>query len=53
MKLGGKIITVGSDSHYVKDTFYGLKRAYEIFEEIGIKEIAVFKNRKPVMVKIK
>ena len=53
IKLGGNIITVGSDSHYVKDTFFGLIRAYEALDKAGIKEITVFKNRKPVKVPIK
>jgi histidinol-phosphatase (PHP family) len=53
MRLGGDIITVGSDSHYLKDTFFGIPEAYKIFDSIGVKEITVFKDRKPFKIKLK
>jgi histidinol-phosphatase (PHP family) len=53
IRLGGDIITVGSDSHKINDTFTGIEEAYKMLEGLGVKEVTVFKKRKPVKVKIK
>ena len=44
--MGGDIITVGSDAHTLKDIFFGIEKAYEILEGIGVKELTVFEKRK-------
>lgn len=51
--LGGDIITVGSDAHMMKDIFYGIKETFEKLDAMGIKEITLFKDRKPQKIKIK
>ncbi|MCX7699161.1 MAG: histidinol-phosphatase HisJ family protein [Candidatus Goldbacteria bacterium] len=53
IKLGGDIITVGSDAHSQKDIFYGIKETFSVLEKLGVKEITFFKNRKPEKIKIK
>ncbi len=53
MNMGGDIITVGSDAHLVKDIFYDIKETFEVIDKMGLKEITVFKNRKPEKIKLK
>lgn len=53
INLGGDMITVGSDSHKLSDSFTGIKEAYEILESMGVKEVTVFDKRKPVKVPLK
>ncbi len=50
--LGGDIITVGSDAHRIGDAFTGIREAYIMLEELGVKEVTVFEKRKPVKIKI-
>jgi len=50
IKAGGRMITTGSDSHVITDTFFGLPEACAILEKLGVKELTVFKGRKPVKV---
>ena len=45
-ELGGKLISVGSDSHYAERVGFGIPLAYEIALEAGFKSIAKFNNRK-------
>lgn len=52
-ELGGKIITVGSDAHNVKDLASHFNMAYDLLEYAGFDEIAVFHNRIPDFKKIK
>ncbi|NLY70177.1 MAG: histidinol-phosphatase, partial [Clostridiales bacterium] len=51
-KLGGEIITVGSDAHYPKDLGYRLDWAFEKVKSIGFKYIATFDQRTPKFIKI-
>ncbi|HRU38775.1 MAG TPA: histidinol-phosphatase HisJ family protein [Candidatus Goldiibacteriota bacterium] len=53
LRMGGDIITVGSDAHKLSDSFLGLEKAYEMLESLGVSEVTVFKARKPVKVKIR
>ena len=46
-ELGGKIITVGSDAHQDKDLTSYFDIAYDILEEVGFNEIAVYHERIP------
>lgn len=46
-KLGGEIITVGSDAHVAKDVADRLDLSYDILREIGFKYICTFKQMKP------
>ena len=48
-ELGGEIVTLGSDAHKPEDVGSDFKRAVEVLKGSGIKYIANFKSRKPVM----
>lgn len=52
LELGGRIITIGSDAHVVKDLCADFDKAIKELKEIGFKEITTFKNRKPNFIKI-
>lgn len=51
--LGGKIITVGSDTHKADDIANNFSIVFDILEDIGFKEIAFYHNRKPDFYKIR
>ena len=52
-ELGGKIITIGSDAHRASDLASNFDVAYNMLEEVGFKEIAVYHDRVPELVRIK
>jgi histidinol-phosphatase (PHP family) len=45
VKMGGEIITTGSDAHRAKDVGYMLDHAREMIKAAGLNRIASFKNR--------
>ena len=45
--LGGEIITLGSDSHYLKNLGYAFTTAKDILINTGFKYISTFENRTP------
>ena len=47
-ELGGKVITVGSDSHRAKDVGRHIIYIYEELKKIGFKHICTFENMKPL-----
>lgn len=49
-KLGGEIVTVGSDSHYLNNLGYGFKTARDILLNTGFKYITTFEGRKATFV---
>ncbi len=51
-ELGGKIITVGSDAHKVKDLGANISDGIELAKAAGFTEICYFKQRKPYFIKI-
>lgn len=51
-KLGGELITVGSDAHTVEEVGRGLDRAEEVLKEAGFAYYTVYDARIPVQVKI-
>ena len=51
-ELGGKIITIGSDAHKINDLAKDFDIAFEILENVGFKEVAVYHRRKPDFIKI-
>jgi len=51
-ELGGEIVTVGSDAHYPRFLYERFDAAYDLLRAAGFKAIAVFRNRKPVMLDI-
>lgn len=52
-ELGGKIITVGSDAHQIKDLASNFDHVADTLEQIGFDSIAVYHDRIPKLVKIK
>lgn len=52
-ELGGKIITMGSDAHKIQDLAKNFNEAFDILEDVGYKEVAIYHNRIPDFVKIK
>lgn len=50
--MGGRLITVGSDSHYKEKICQGISQGYDILKECGYKEFTVFKNRIPYQMPI-
>lgn len=51
-ELGGRIITMGSDAHKIQDLAKNFNEAFDILEDVGYKEIAIYHNRIPDFVKI-
>ena len=45
-ELGGRLVSVGSDSHYAERIGFGIPRAYEMAREAGFDFVARFKDRK-------
>ena len=45
-KLGGRLVSVGSDSHYAERIGFGIPQAYEIAREAGFDFVAKFNERK-------
>ncbi len=45
-ELGGKLVSVGSDSHYAERIGFGIPRAYEIAREAGFDFVVKFNERK-------
>ena len=50
--LGGRILTIGSDAHCTDDLGKGISEGIAAARDCGFTEIAVYKQRKPVFVKI-
>lgn len=46
-KLGGKIITIGSDSHTQDDVGAGFDESVNLLKELGFKKITLYRRRKP------
>ncbi|HYE80789.1 MAG TPA: histidinol-phosphatase HisJ family protein [Clostridia bacterium] len=51
-QLGGEIVTIGSDSHSPDTLGYRFKEAGEMLSDMGFKYYTIFKNRKPVFIKL-
>ena len=51
-ELGGKYITVGSDSHDIKNIFGGVSEAVKTASDAGFKHIAVYRGRIPELLEI-
>lgn len=50
--LGGEIVTLGSDSHSPETLGYGIKNALSTLSDLGFKYYAIYKDRKPIFIKI-
>lgn len=51
-ELGGKYLTVGSDSHKADRIAQGIETGLEIALECGFEQITYFENRQPVLIDI-
>lgn len=51
-KLGGEIITVGSDAHKKENIGFGFDIAEEMLRELGFKYYTVFRGRQPAFMKL-
>ncbi len=51
-KIGGEIITLGSDAHKPDDLGYEFKKALLILKQLGYKYYCIFKKRKPIFIEI-
>lgn len=51
--MGGKYVTVGSDSHYYDKICNGIDLGLDILKECGFDYYTIFKNRNPVLIEIK
>ncbi len=50
--LGGEIVTIGSDSHSPDTIGFGHKAALELLSGLGFKYYTIYKERKPIFIKI-
>lgn len=46
-ELGGKYVTVGSDSHYKEKVCFGIEQGYDILQECGFSHFTVFVQHEP------
>ena len=51
-ELGGKYVTVGSDSHSYDKVCNGIEEGYDILKQCGFDHFTIFRKRKPVLVPI-
>ncbi len=51
-EVGGKYITVGSDSHYAQKVGQGVDAGLKIAYESGFQSVTIFKNHQPVLMPI-
>lgn len=51
-ELGGKYITIGSDTHYSIKICNKIDEGYKILKECGFEHITIFKKRKPILIPI-
>ncbi|MDE5974345.1 MAG: histidinol phosphate phosphatase, partial [Eubacterium sp.] len=50
--LGGKYITVGSDSHYADKVLRGISTGYSLARAAGFDSITIFREHNPILIKI-
>jgi histidinol-phosphatase (PHP family) len=50
--MGGKYITVGTDSHYCNKVCIGIDEGYKIISKCGFKQFTIFRKREPVLIDI-
>lgn len=50
--MGGRYVTVGSDSHYANKVCQGIDVAYDMLKKCGYTHFTIFKEREPVLLPI-
>ncbi len=51
--MGGKYVTLGSDSHYYNKVCQGIEKGMDILKECGYSHFTVFQQREPILIDIK
>lgn len=51
-ELGGRYVTVGSDSHYAEKVLQGIEAGYSIARAAGFDSVTVFRGHNPILIKI-
>ena len=51
--MGGKYVTVGSDSHYFDKVCNNIDKGYDILKECGFEHFTIFEKREPKLIEIK
>lgn len=51
-ELGGKYVTVGTDSHYYDRVCKGIEDGYDMLKECGFDCFTIFRQRQPVLIPI-
>ena len=51
-EMGGKYITVGSDSHYIEHMGAGIEQGMQIAKNCGFDSVLIFRHRQPVEIPI-
>ena len=51
-ELGGELLTIGADGHKPEHVAWDFKKAEEILKEAGFEYYAVYRKRKPEMIKL-
>ena len=46
-EMGGKYVTVGTDSHYADKACIGIDKGYDILQECGFEHFTIFVHREP------
>ncbi|MEG1427825.1 MAG: histidinol-phosphatase HisJ family protein [Oscillospiraceae bacterium] len=52
-KLGGELVTIGSDAHCTADLGKGIQEGLALLAQAGFSYYTVYKNRKPMMIAIR
>lgn len=51
-RLGGELITIGSDAHNLNDLGKGINEGLTLLKNLNFKHFTIYKNRKPIMLNI-
>lgn len=51
-ELGGELITIGSDAHYIEHLGMGIREGYELAARCGFDSTAIYINREPTLIPI-
>ena len=51
--MGGKYVTVGSDSHYKDKVCNNIDKGYDLLLKCGFTKFTIFEKRQPKLIEIK
>ena len=52
-ELGGELVTLGSDAHCTQDLGKGIEEGMEMLQEAGFRYVALYEQRKPILLPLK